>query len=592
MSTGEWTWTRISITGFMGLGVLINGSALVFLLFKNSKTMFHRLLKILAISDLIVDISCGILWGVPQGSDYYSKFVFPCMVPYLIPISQMAVMSSNFCTGVMGFERFVRFKFICRLKYRSWIASKNFCYYVLVIVVFPVLFYFPKFFELTYVEKHYDCSVVTGNEKVLELLYLNLLKFSIANPKSSQLSSSILATLQPSNKTSKHSATSPSAISPELFRIMLQCVAAHKSGIQNITFYHIEATELRKNRYYYHVYFVGANTLFGYLIPFGFLVVLNVLIVRVLNAPPSREDMMIANSIIRARASRGSQTSSSASFRHANFSRSTSVMARSRSPSKNGRRNGDTLKDVQEAKQVDERSLSMIRKFPMREIDEVNARNTKGFPRLKIALSPTDLGLARDDIPFIDSNHDEDVICIKEAIERQAFPDCNPKSIANSIKPNLRLENVSKSNDPLKELPGGRGNRILVAKSIDNQTKSNRILLQGKRKAVKSGLRGSTEFSSASMDRTHRACNLGKTLSKRSILFKHHSTQEARLTRISLSIICLYLICHIWKLIPTFYEAIHGDDAVWPQWLSVIKDLSHVLIVFNSATNFLLYLVM
>ena len=69
-------------------------------------------------------------------------------------------------------------------------------------------------------------------------------------------------------------------------------------------------------------------------------------------------------------------------------------------------------------------------------------------------------------------------------------------------------------------------------------------------------------------------------------------TQEARLTRISLSIICLYLSCHFWKLIPTFYEVVYGSDSEWPSWLSVIKDLSHVLIVFNSAVNFMLYLIM
>jgi hypothetical protein len=27
------------------------------------------------------------------------------LVPYLIPLSHMAVMVSNFCTGIMGFER-------------------------------------------------------------------------------------------------------------------------------------------------------------------------------------------------------------------------------------------------------------------------------------------------------------------------------------------------------------------------------------------------------------------------------------------------------------------------------------------------------
>ncbi len=52
--------------------------------------------------------------------------------------------------------------------------------------------------------------------------------------------------------------------------------------------------------------------------------------------------------------------------------------------------------------------------------------------------------------------------------------------------------------------------------------------------------------------------------------------------------------CHIWKLIPTIYEAFIEEkgNPIWPDWLNIIKDISHVLVVFNSAINFLLYLVL
>jgi len=72
------------------------------------------------------------------------------------------------------------------------------------------------------------------------------------------------------------------------------------------------------------------------------------------------------------------------------------------------------------------------------------------------------------------------------------------------------------------------------------------------------------------------------------------NAQESRLTRISVSIICLYLFCHIWKLIPTLYEAIYGavDHHQWPLWVEFIKNTSHVLVMFNSAVNFLLYLIL
>ena len=58
----------------------------------------------------------------------------------------------------------------------------------------------------------------------------------------------------------------------------------------------------------------------------------------------------------------------------------------------------------------------------------------------------------------------------------------------------------------------------------------------------------------------------------------------------------MYLFCHIWKLIPNIYEAVHGfgEDGLaiqpeWPTWLNWIKDLSHIMVVLNSACNFLPY---
>ena len=35
--------------------------------------------------------------------------------------------------------------------------------------------------------------------------------------------------------------------------------------------------------------------------------------------------------------------------------------------------------------------------------------------------------------------------------------------------------------------------------------------------------------------------------------------RESRLTRISLSIVWLFIFCHVWKLIPTIYELIHSE---------------------------------
>ena len=68
---------------------------------------------------------------------------------------------------------------------------------------------------------------------------------------------------------------------------------------------------------------------------------------------------------------------------------------------------------------------------------------------------------------------------------------------------------------------------------------------------------------------------------------------EARLTRIALAIVWLFIFCHAWRLIPTIYEALYpNDDSNYPYWLFHVHGISHCLIVFNSAVNFLLYTVL
>ena len=73
---------------------------------------------------------------------------------------------------------------------------------------------------------------------------------------------------------------------------------------------------------------------------------------------------------------------------------------------------------------------------------------------------------------------------------------------------------------------------------------------------------------------------------------------ESRLTRISMSIVWLFIFCHCWRLIPTIYEGVQNHyyqqqsaakRQPWPVWVSAINDLSHTLIVLNSAINFLIY---
>ena len=73
--------------------------------------------------------------------------------------------------------------------------------------------------------------------------------------------------------------------------------------------------------------------------------------------------------------------------------------------------------------------------------------------------------------------------------------------------------------------------------------------------------------------------------------------KELRLARISLCIVWLFIFCHVWKLIPTFYTTFVsednnvGFDVQWPDWLNIIDRISHTFITLNSSLNFLIYVV-
>ena len=61
--------------------------------------------------------------------------------------------------------------------------------------------------------------------------------------------------------------------------------------------------------------------------------------------------------------------------------------------------------------------------------------------------------------------------------------------------------------------------------------------------------------------------------------------KESRLTRISICIVWLFILCHVWKLIPTVYELLYSEVKIWYVIIKVIESLGMNLIV--SAINFL-----
>ena len=130
----------------------------------------------------MVVVGCAMLYALPNMKiGQYRQVIFPVILPWLLPVVQIAMMSSVYCTIVMSFERYIRICHLCQLRDCSYITMANFkwvpyyvkypwhsstknvyriiecCsfsfrYYIIAIIGVPVLFYAPKFFELRTVD--------------------------------------------------------------------------------------------------------------------------------------------------------------------------------------------------------------------------------------------------------------------------------------------------------------------------------------------------------------------------------------------------------------------------------------------------------
>ena len=145
------------------LGFVINLSALIFLIWRHKtaknadqnddrkrqkSTLFHHLLTVLAACDTLVVLCCALAYGLPDAWPEFLQDTYPHLGPYVVPITHIAVMSSVYSTVLISFERYVRICYICQLRPSKWITVDNFKYYVTAIILGPIIFYLPKFFEV------------------------------------------------------------------------------------------------------------------------------------------------------------------------------------------------------------------------------------------------------------------------------------------------------------------------------------------------------------------------------------------------------------------------------------------------------------
>ena len=124
--------------------------------------------------DIVVILGCSFLYALPGLAwDSFDKYIYPRLLPFILPLTQICVMVSVYCTILMSFERYVRICHLCQLRYNSWLSKRTFGILIGVVTLFPVLFYFPRFFEVratmfnqTFRFPFRDCSNYTEELKM------------------------------------------------------------------------------------------------------------------------------------------------------------------------------------------------------------------------------------------------------------------------------------------------------------------------------------------------------------------------------------------------------------------------------------------
>ena len=86
---------------------------------------------------------CFSVFSLPVLSHYYKMWIFPHILPSLLPFTSISLTSSLYCVLALSTERYFSI-------YNSSMQNKGaFLGYVLPVIVFATCFNFPKFFEFS-----------------------------------------------------------------------------------------------------------------------------------------------------------------------------------------------------------------------------------------------------------------------------------------------------------------------------------------------------------------------------------------------------------------------------------------------------------
>jgi len=243
--------------------------------------MFHDLLKILTAYDVGVVICCALQFALPSLWPAYVTNIYPHIMPYLLPVMHITVLTSVYSTILISFERYIRICYYCQLRETSVLSEDNVKFYKLFVVLFPILFYVPKCFE---VRSHYvvkevkmqiDCQKYLSLDGLLENPTLrDVIGRQFTEPdlvKIGFLAGACEKLMQketPDNV--KKNNTLLKGWTEDTGPMYRNITTSMKRELQ------AESTSLRRNPYYYQIYYVYLNTLFATVLPLSLLLFFNI----------------------------------------------------------------------------------------------------------------------------------------------------------------------------------------------------------------------------------------------------------------------------------------------------------------------------
>lgn len=254
----------VIITGLFG--IFGNLSTIIIFAKSHRKQLnFHRLMIALAIYDTFYILLCIIIFAVPGLFEDYKKEGYHFyVVPAAIPMVQIALTGSVYCTLAISIERYLT---VCHPFYtasKKW-PAKN---YIVAIIIFSVLYNISRFFELR--TKSFDSADI-NETKENETFYEY---HTIANIYEH------VSAMDHSDMPVKYDVTTASTITTKPTPPTSLVSNTSLNGTSRMYNYEIELTNMRVNKYYYSIYTIGLNFVFMGIGPFALLLVLNTLMYR------------------------------------------------------------------------------------------------------------------------------------------------------------------------------------------------------------------------------------------------------------------------------------------------------------------------